>query len=287
MPRRAVPEAPRYTREDLRHVAAERGFTVGSRLINDWVEEGLLDSPERRSLGRGRGQLAATWPEAQLQLLLVLLKHRSTLGRKHLRPLFNIPVGLWAIWGDGYVPLRQLRRALRSWCERSAAGSIADGERIANDLARAAENRGASANDRREFAAELARQFSTGRFDRERLKSKLQAVLDPTGSGEPLGPLGAWMTPDSYLDLIEVRYAAVARLCLKGSAMPLTDAEFLAARLLYQSSWDEYARDQPGLAADAMIGRFFEGVSMEVRVNTVCRNLVTIIGLQEKRHDIQ
>src|SRR5262245_40363698 len=92
--------------------ARDAGFSPTGRLMTDWVSLGLLDQAHRRGLGRGKGT-AATWPEEQLRLFLVLLQQRETV--KRMISLCNIPVGIWLWWGDRFVPLGQARRALRTW----------------------------------------------------------------------------------------------------------------------------------------------------------------------------
>ena len=82
------------------------------RLITDWVSLGLLDKPVPRSRGRGKG-VERTWSENQLQLFVVLLDKRREV--RHVAALCNVPVMLWLYWGTDYVPVRQVRKALRTF----------------------------------------------------------------------------------------------------------------------------------------------------------------------------
>ena len=55
-----------HSMEELLLAAKERGYAPTRRMVLDWVELGLLDRPERRGRGRGKG-VSATWSEEQLQ----------------------------------------------------------------------------------------------------------------------------------------------------------------------------------------------------------------------------
>ena len=105
---------PTYTASDLIRASESRQDPVSQRLITDWVSKGLLDRPTVRGLGRGKGTVAA-WPESQHRLFLVLLEKRREV--KRTATLCNIPVSVWLLWGDEYVRLRQVRRALNTWVD--------------------------------------------------------------------------------------------------------------------------------------------------------------------------
>src|ERR1039458_149665 len=101
---------------DMVAVARAAGYTVKPRLITDWVSLGLLDKPDQRGRGRGKGK-QYTWPPSQGRLLVTLLNKRAEgVGRITLT---NVPVVLWLIWGEGYVPLRQASKALATWCQHN------------------------------------------------------------------------------------------------------------------------------------------------------------------------
>jgi hypothetical protein len=88
------------------------------RLLTEWVKRGLLDEAQRLPRGKGRGRGAYfEWPESQRQLLLSILEQRSSV--KTIGALCNIPVGIWIYWGEEYVPLRQVKKAVRTWGDRA------------------------------------------------------------------------------------------------------------------------------------------------------------------------
>lgn len=106
-----------WTNQDLVDGAAERGYSLDERVIVDWTQKGLLDQPQRR--GTGRGSAAGVRPESQAELLWALLKHRHTVRK--LTTLANIPVFVWLGWGDRHVPIRQVRRAMHTYCEANVS----------------------------------------------------------------------------------------------------------------------------------------------------------------------
>lgn len=105
-------------------------FKATERLFTDWQEAGLIDRPEKRGLGRGRG-ISALWPESQMKLWLLLLKKRGDITQVPV--LCNIPVGLWLYFGDRYVPIRQVRKCMRTWSFRYGSSR---GHRQAKQVAR-------------------------------------------------------------------------------------------------------------------------------------------------------
>ena len=119
-----------YTRQQLVEFAGRHGHLIKPRLIADWVAIGLLDKGTARGRGKGKGK-DYLWPENQAQLLLVLLNKRPEAKRS---TLCNLPVALWLIWGDAYVPLRQVRRALATWADGWGLVSGSRADRTARDV---------------------------------------------------------------------------------------------------------------------------------------------------------
>jgi hypothetical protein len=119
------------------------------RMIRDWSERGLLGYPsqEGRGKGRGQGSRKATYGANQRILFRHLLQLRAS--GYSVRELALVPIYLWLYWGDSYVDLAQLRRALGTWApspimKRGQAEASAD--RIVRqfaDPAATAENRAA------------------------------------------------------------------------------------------------------------------------------------------------
>ncbi len=264
-----------YKKKDLILVAQERGFDVTARMIDDWVSIGLLDRPNKRGLGRGKGILA-TWPENQHQLLMTLLLKRQEI-KKLLTPLFNIPVWIWLEYGDEHVPLRQMKRSLLSWSR--AHGYQANSWKHARLSARALldsfKHKGSTRADRNALVEVLARASYNGTCDLLELRQSIEKVFSPDGVDRALGPRGAQLSIDSIVNLVGARFRTIDRI------ESISDDEFLSARTAYAQATNLYWRELPRFASDPEMGDFFEINQVEERLNSACMSLVTLIGLQD------
>src|SRR5206468_606477 len=117
--------------------AEAQGHKVTARLVRDWTEAGLLDYPRRRPAGKGHGSRHALYPESQRKLFLTLLHHRA--AGNGIPSLARIPVGIWVYWGDGFVPVRQVRRAMLTWIG-DPRSSLRKARETAKEVARQLDN---------------------------------------------------------------------------------------------------------------------------------------------------
>jgi hypothetical protein len=256
--------------------ARRDGHAVTVRLIRDWTEAGLLDSPQRRPRGKGHGSLPALYPAKQRMLLLSLLHHRPDNG---IASLARIPVGIWMYWGDGYVPLRQARRAFMTWL-----GDPRVSQQKAKDSARALlgqlDNPAASTAARRELLRVVADVAYTGRADFDVLEHAVRDVFEPESIRvkRALGHPAAPITADSVIDLIRARLAAVDQL----NAGMVTDESFVQARQAHLMVFHEYLGQQPVLAASAPqnLPSIYERPNWEATLNSCCSDLLTVLGLE-------
>jgi hypothetical protein len=109
-----IPVREWYKKQEMFEDARAYGLTVTESQFDDWVEKGLVGSPHREGLGRGRGS-TARWPSGQYTLLLELLRARQ-LGKFRIGQLCALPVWRWVYWGElGGVSLPQVRRAMDTW----------------------------------------------------------------------------------------------------------------------------------------------------------------------------
>ena len=272
----AEQEVVGYQKKDLILAAKEQDFDITARMIDDWVSIGLLDRPNKKGLGRGKGMLA-TWSDNQRQLFLTLLLKRKEI-KKLITPLFNIPVWVWLEYGDEHVPLRQMKRALLSWSHAHGyqANSWKRARLSAQSFLNSFKHEGSTREDRNALVEVLARTSYTGTYDLLELRQAIEKVFDPDRVGRALGPHGARLTVDSIVSRVEARLKTIARI------ETISDDEFMSARIAYAEATNLYWRDLPRFVSDPEIGDFFTINDAEERLNSACMSLVTMIGLQDK-----
>ena len=265
-----------YQKQALILSAKEQDFDITARMIDDWVSIGLLDRPNKRGLGRGKGMLA-TWPDNQRQLLLTLLLKRKEI-KKLITPLFNIPVWIWLEYGEEHVPLRQMKRALLNWSLSHGyrANSWKRARLSARALLDSFKHEGSTRADRNTLVEILARASYSGTCDLLELRPAVKKVFDPDGVERELGPRGAQLTVDSIVSLVDARLKTIARI------ENISDDEFNSARIAYAQATNLYWRDLPRFVSNPDMGDFFKINNVEERLNSACMSLITLIGLQDK-----
>lgn len=256
--------------------AATAGYKVTARLVRDWTEAGLLDYPRRRPAGKGHGSRHALYPQPQQQLFLTLL-HRRAAGNG-IASLARIPVGIWMYWGDSYVPVRQVRRAMITWVG-DPRSSLRRARETAKEVARQLDNPAATQSARRELREALAELAYTGRPDFERLERAVTGVFE-AGYGplrRAVGHPDAPAMADSVIDALKARLMAID--LVKGDK--LSDDDYYAARRRHLAAYAEYAAKQYYYALHAPVDNpgMYEPVTAESALNACCGHLLTTIGL--------
>lgn len=261
--------ADRWTAEDLVGRAQDQGTPISKRLLVDWVSLGLIDAPKRRGLGRSQGSIA-TWPEEQLELLLLLLQKRTE--GTHISALCNIPVLLWLQWGDRYASTDQVRRAITTWSKDAPYANQRKARARWRELIKEISHPDASGDAKRLLVDELVRLSAARLVDLEALSRLMEPVIDPHGEG-PRGPDGASLSARAWVQLIEARLRAI------DAWGDLEEAALEQARIVYQQSRAGYMADLPRLRSNPDIGAFFEPATATEVANSACSDLVTIVGL--------
>jgi hypothetical protein len=263
---------PTYTRHDLLEAASAAGFSASPRLISDWVELGLLDRPTRRGLGRGRGSVA-TWPESQRQLFVQLLDQRSK-GARRVPTFCNLPVGLWLHFGDEYAPLRQVRRALRTWAAKGTAGTYRSpraAEQSASELVAWLSGGAVTPRQHRALSKTLGRitfQIAIGKhYSHAEL---VQVVADTIRAANAAVP--AEELAEGFARGLAARVRAITNL------ETIPDEIFETARRNVAMAELEYAVRQPHFAAQPAIGHVYDPRDWNQRFNQACSNLLTHLG---------
>jgi hypothetical protein len=229
----------------------------------------LIDEPRPNEERQGRGWRKGHWSWAQRRLLFLLLDKRTEVTV--FRDLFNIPVSLWLIYGDGYVPVRQLRRAMLSWCGSSRlserrADRVA--RRVVSDVAHADSTRSARAK----LASLLSSAMSGGEVHRDGLTYALRRVLDPATTNVPRGPRGAKVSPDSVYATIEAHL--IAMICVAD----FSDEDLREARRRYRETRTSYERRWRRFQSDPDLGKIFMEPTAAQVVLSSCEDFISILG---------
>jgi hypothetical protein len=270
-------QAPFFKAEGLLELAVQQDLPATRRLIVDWVGLGLLDQPIRRGLGRGQGSIAV-WNETQAALFVDLLKLRNRPANpvRHVAGLANLPVFGW-LWAYPGVPLRQVRRALGTWCGRHRSRKTAPARTtryVAQQIALQLDHPHARQADRKALRELLAKTMQERRFDASETRAAVERVFDPHGVGVSRGPAIAPATVDSAVFLLHAHALGFVELDT------FSDDEFEAARLIYRQTRREYVRDWPTLSHDHHGSPFpFEEPNFENTLNGACRDLILLLGM--------
>jgi hypothetical protein len=273
-----TPPSGRFTAGQLVDLATQNGLRASARLITDWVELGLLDQPERRGLGRGKGSAKGTWSADQAGLFvdLLMLRQRPDDPVSHVAGLANVPVAGWLWMGDLVVPLRQVRRALATWCGRHRTRkrpATAQTKSVVREIVKQVENPHARKRDREALRQLLTTTLEQRTLDPGGLRASIERVFDPHQLGRTLGPPEVPFSAATAAHLLTAQ--ATGYLALD----TFTDEEFEHARLIYLAGRREYAVLQPALAANRNGSPLrFEEEPLDA-LNNACRNLLLILGL--------
>lgn len=274
------------TIEDLVADAAAAGYVANARLIRDWTQHGLLDSPQRRPAGKGHGSAPALYSAAQRNLLLTLLHHRPG---KSIASLARIPVGIWMYWGEEYVPLRQAHRALlRHLGDPQSRNYQRDVGRTGKDRARAIartllnqfDNPRATPQARRELLDVVTDAAWTGRPDFDVLERAVAAVFDAgaTRIRRAVGHPSAPVTTEALLTSIRARLTAVTAL----TAGTVTGEALTQARDAHVFAYADYIAHQAVLAEASPpdAPQLYAPVTAEDTLSNCCGHLLSALGLE-------
>jgi hypothetical protein len=213
--------------------------------------------------GKGRGALFL-WSPNQLELLLLLLAKSREVSR--VRVLLNLPVGVWLYWGDEYIPLRQVRRAMENWADVGRRHAHHDWSGMAKRVVEAI----ASANSRRqdrEVAADLIASLAKTRS------------VDVSELVEVLEPLVGRENQLLFTDAVRVARSLVAQVAALDQIGAIPDEVFRWARAMMLVSQAIYQAEQPSLASDPRFGSLHPTPTFEQFVVGACSNLTTVLGL--------
>ena len=253
-----------YTKEEMLQAAAAEGLQANSALFDRWVALGLLDAARAEGRGYGRGVLR-TWPEGQLQLWRTILSQRQR-GVARPRTLANVPVSLWLFWGEDYVPLRQVCRALETYAEIGRTAPRHDYRESARTLVRDFAAPQANRHAKEALIDVLTESARTGRLDEDGLQRLAVAVVGPTDHAQQAdGPRVAGS--------IRAQFAA------RASFHSFKDYHLRWARAMYLFASEDYSRTRSTLASDPRFGHIHGPYDFEHALSRACQDVLYILGL--------
>jgi hypothetical protein len=262
----------RFTLLQLVDEAHDTGYEdVGERLLKFFVTTGLLDRAQvGHSRGRGKG-IPRYWLEPQRDLLLQLLKNRAS-GTHRTATLCNLPMFWWLYRGDSFVPLRQAKRALKTWLDETRQPYWTSWRRSTHSARERVDGflpdlRG---DERDSIVHALANIAYAGRFDADELRAQLRNAAPPTNAVTINGET-RYVT-DNAIGQIEATLYARDRI----DSVPDSLFRFARAEL---RQWDaEYAANQPQWALDQHLGHLNTPVTADRLANNACFHVAQMLG---------
>lgn len=161
----------RVTRGEFIAELARRGHARSARWHESWIEAGLIDRGEPE--GRAGGGVIYRWPYLQIEHADVLLD--KVAEGAALGVLANYVIWTWMWWRDEWMPLRQVRRAMRTWAEAERLAPVKNVRASARDLVETVAH--PRAGGKRRLVRALVDFPATG--DSESLRDTFDDVFDP------------------------------------------------------------------------------------------------------------
>ena len=262
---------------DLVQDAAAAGYGASARLVRDWTAKGLLDAPQRRPSGRGKGSRPALYSPSQRMLFLTLLHHRQ---QASIPGLARIPVALWLYFPTASVPSTQAQRSFTTWVA-DPRSSLSEARRLAAETTSQLTSPKASVSSRRTLEAFLANIAYRGKLDNEAaLRNAIRDVFEPDFGciSRSLGHPSAPLSTDAVVDIIRAKIEGMRLV----SGELISAADFERAGHLQRETTAEYVRDHPSMAAEpwGQPVALYEVPSVQWLVEQSCSQLLTIIGMR-------
>lgn len=271
-----IPDSALVDREGMLRGAELAHVPASSRLLTDWIQIGLVAPPQRPGRGRGRGRVG-TWTAAQRRMFTGLLEKRKE--TTSIAALLCIPVWTWLWWGDRYVPLVQLRRALRSWTDAALGSNIDGAARAARQCVRMIRHAESAPDDRARLRRLLSRWTYGEDVDETELREAIHVVVDPYEEDGVLGPLATPVDAGAVADWIIGTRRAARALRATGGAEQVPDWLLHWARWAYLDSQHGYVQDQPMLARHPRWGAYFPQTTEQDLILNACQHLVGVIAI--------
>jgi hypothetical protein len=260
------------TIDDLLDDAGLIGFPANQRLIHEWVQLGLLDHPERRTRGESGGSDKAIWPRNQRSLFRLLISKRHEV--RTIPPLCQLVVAMWLWFGEGYVPVRQARRAFETWAAKTTRVSWTTAKRQAREILAQFETPGASREARERLVDVVALGAFNGSVDPDALMEAVTLVYDPRGRGSNLDRL---QSPEDFVHVVAARCRGLQRV-----RAGVSDQELRDARNIYdagRAGWDQMRPFLQQAVHDPRDASLVADESVQDKFDHACPTLLMILGM--------
>ncbi|MGI8559466.1 MAG: hypothetical protein ACR2ND_14380 [Solirubrobacteraceae bacterium] len=190
--------------------------------------------------------------------------------------LCNVPVSLWLYFGPEYVPVRQVRRALRTYGGRYRATPKEPARHSARRIAELfAGGADMTRSDRTRLIHAIVEGSTAGTVDRDALTLAARRLFDPERSSRTVGPAGARLSPEAWVRTIEAKLTGLDGLDA------FDERAFEDARLAHHHHMADYIERQSEFAGVRDIGAMFEPVTLDHLLNTACLDTLTVLGFLE------
>ncbi len=262
----ALMHEQRYKAEDLIAYANTVRAGANRRQVTEYISLGLLDHPRKPGLGRGAGSAPGTWSSAQRELFRVLWAQRPLLTTAEL---CNFPVYLWMFWGDQHVPLRQVRKAMKTWFSRVQFVSAAAADYAAGEMLKVFGKQGSSRANR-----QLLAQALHGRKpDLDEVQQEISRAAKTRAAIRVRGREQEVVVDDQVMmGLLRGRVSAEEQLAR------FPDSLYEWARFFALFGESAYAHEQPALGVDQEHGWLFSPRHQNDFLKSACATLLTLLG---------
>jgi hypothetical protein len=256
----------RYRAEDLIAYASTVRAGANRRQVTEYISLGFLDHPRKPGLGRGIGSAPGTWSWAQRELFRVLWAQRPLLTTAELS---NFPVYLWMFWGDQHVPLRQVRKAMKTWLSRVQFVSTAAADYAAGEMLRIFAKQANSPAHRQLLAEALRGQ----KPDLDEVRKELSRAAKSRAAIRVYGREQEVVVDERVMmGMLRGRVSAEQQLAR------FPDSLYEWARFFALFGESAYALDQPVLALDQEHGWLFSPRHHNDFMKSTCATVLTLLG---------
>ncbi|MFJ5546728.1 hypothetical protein [Streptomyces sp. NPDC093225] len=278
------------TADDLVRDADALGVEqVSTRMITDWVEVGLLATPEfHKSTQHGRDP--SVYPAVQRRLFSELLQARKRSPLKRVPHHTMIPVVLF-VWltSDTVIPVAQARRALRTYAQTTGKTNRVRRQENARRIVDQFAHPSATYQQRRTTQLLIEEGERTRNPDWGKLHSALTTLCSPWRSaGLPLleRGIGRPDMPLTVTDAIVIKVAA-QQLTAQLRAEQVREEDLLEARRVHRIDWAQYEAARSQQQPEGTTPGFFaapEGMEARAReqVHAFTGTLAGTLGLIAK-----